>query len=71
MFGIRVIRMRDRHHLDLQELVLADHAARIAARGTRFRAEARRQRGEAQRQLRFIDDLVARPYWSAALPRSE
>jgi hypothetical protein len=32
--------MRDLHHLDLVELVLADHAAGVAAGAARFRAEA-------------------------------
>jgi hypothetical protein len=41
----------DRDELDLPELVLAQHAAGIAAGRTCFRAEARRQRREAQRQL--------------------
>ncbi len=40
----------DRDQLDLVELVLAQHAARVAAGRTGFRAEARGERGEAQRQ---------------------
>ena len=52
-------RRRDRHQLDLVELVLADHAARVLAGRARFGAEARRVGGEPQRQLGFLDDRFA------------
>ena len=62
---------RDRDHLDLHELVLAQHAARVAARRTRLRAEAGRQRRQAHRQVRRLDDLTRARGWSAAPRRSE
>ena len=49
----------DRDQLDLVELVLADHAARVLAGGARLGAEARRPGGEAQRQRLLVEDLVA------------
>ena len=39
--------------------MLADHAARVLARRTRFGAEARRERGDADRQLGLVGDLLA------------
>ena len=51
--------MHDLHHLDLVELVLADHAARVLAVAARFRAEARRVRGQLDRQRVGGEDLVA------------
>ena len=42
--------MHDLHHLDLVELVLADHAARVLAVAARLGAKARRVRGELDRQ---------------------
>ncbi len=51
--------MRDLHHLDLVELVLADHAARVLAVAPRLRAEARRVRGEPDRQRLRVEDLAA------------
>ena len=39
--------------------MLADHAARVLAGGTGFRAEARRAGGHAHGQARLIDDVVA------------
>ncbi len=49
----------DGDQLDLGELMLPDHAARVFARRAGFGAEARRAGGEAQRQLRFVDDGFA------------
>ena len=49
----------DRDQLDLVELVLADHAARVAPGRAGLGAEARGQRGEAQRQLVLGEDLLA------------
>ena len=51
--------MGDLHHLDLVELVLADHAARVATVAAGFRAEAGRVRGQLQRQVRLGDDFIA------------
>ena len=51
--------MDDLHQLHLVELVLADHAARVAAIGARFAAEARRVRHELHRQFFQRHDLVA------------
>ena len=48
----------DADQLDLVELVLADHAARVLAGGARLGAEAGRAGGEAQRQLLLVEDLV-------------
>ena len=39
--------------------MLADHAARVLARGAGLGAEARRPGGDAHRQLRLVDDLLA------------
>src|SRR5215472_3175604 len=50
--------MRDRDQLDLVELVLADHAARVLAGGARLGAEARRPRREAHWEPSFLDDLL-------------
>ena len=52
-------RRGDRDQLDLVELVLAEHAARVAAGRARLGAEARRQRGEAERQLGLVEDGFA------------
>jgi hypothetical protein len=49
----------DGDQFDLGELMLADHAAGILARGAGFGAEARRAGGEPHRQLRFVDDGFA------------
>jgi hypothetical protein len=56
---VALLGVHDLHHLDLVELVLADHAARVAAGAARFGAEAGRVRGQLQRQLRFGQHLVA------------
>ena len=57
VLGEALLGRGDGDQLDLGELVLADHAARVLAGGARFRAEARRPRGEAHRQLRFVEDF--------------
>jgi hypothetical protein len=49
----------DLHHLDLVELVLADHAARVAPGAAGLGPEARRVRGELDGQLGLGHDLVA------------
>ena len=59
MLGLRLFGRRDRHHLHLGELVLADHAARVASRRARLGAEAGGQRRETHRQRRLVDDAVA------------
>ena len=59
VLGLGLVRRRDGDHLDLVELVLADHAARVPARRARFRAEARRQRREAIGQIGFGEDAFA------------
>src|SRR5690606_10003718 len=48
--GIRIRGLHDLHHLDLVELMLADHAARVLAVGTRLGTEARRVRDVSARQ---------------------
>ena len=53
------LRRRDLHHLDLVELVLADHAARVLAVGAGLGAEAGRVRREPDRQRLGRHDLVA------------
>src|SRR6185437_13686098 len=54
----RAVRMRNRYQLDLGELMLADHAARVLAGGTSLGAEARGPGGDPQRQIGLLDDLV-------------
>ena len=49
----------DGDELDLGELMLPDHAARVFAGGAGLGAEARRAGGEPHRQLRFVDDGFA------------
>ena len=51
--------MDDLHQLDLVELVLADHAARVLAVGAGLAAEARGVADELERQPLERDDLVA------------
>ena len=55
----RLFGRRDRDQLDLPELVLADHAARVAPRRSRLGAEADGAGGEAQRQSLLVDDALA------------
>src|SRR3546814_3859239 len=50
LFGVRLFRRRDTDQLDLAELVLPDHAARVAAGGARPGPEAGRPRGETEGQ---------------------
>ena len=52
----RLLRADVDDHLDLLELVHAEHAARVAARRARLAAEARRERAVADRQL--LEDLA-------------
>ena len=59
VFGGRLFRARDRDQFDLLELVLADHAAGVAAMAAGFGAETHRMRGHAQRQRGVFDDAVA------------
>ena len=54
-----LLRRGDRDQLDLGELMLPDHAARVFACGARFGAEARRAGGDSARQLRFVKDGFA------------
>ena len=56
---VALLRRDDLYHLDLVELVLANHAAGITAIGTGFTAEARGMGGELERQTAGVDDLVA------------
>ncbi len=56
MLGLRLFRRRDRNQLDLGELMLADHAARVLAGRARLGAEARRAGGQTHRQCGFLDD---------------
>ena len=55
----RLLGRGDRDQLDLGELVLADHAAGVAAGRARLGAEARRAGGDAHRQLLFVEDELA------------
>ena len=50
--------MRDVHHFDLGELMLADIAARVLARRTRFRTETGRLGAIPLRQGFLVKDLV-------------
>ena len=59
VFGDRAFLVGDGDQLDLVELVLAQHAAGVAAGRARFRPEARGERGEPQRQPVMRDDLLA------------
>src|SRR5215831_2316448 len=45
-------------HLDLVELMDAEHPARVAARGARLAPEVRRERRVAERQLLGVEDLA-------------
>ena len=59
MLVLAGLRRRDRNQFDFCKLMLADHAAGIAASRARFGAEAWRQRGQPHRQFFFIDDRFA------------
>ena len=52
-------RFDDLHHFDLVELMLTDHATRIAAGRARLATEARRMGDELQRQLLGIENLAS------------
>src|SRR5579871_2001706 len=58
MLVLALLGRRDRNELDLGELVLADHAARVLAGGTGLGAEARRERREAHRQFGLVGDCL-------------
>ncbi len=70
VFGKAGLGRGDRHHLDLLELVLAQHPRGVLARRPRLRAETLGMGGHAQGQRRFFDSDSPRPCWSASLPRS-
>src|SRR5690349_4342764 len=55
----RLLRRRDRDELDLVELMLAQHAARVATSTAGFGTEAGGECGEAQRQFFYADDGLA------------
>src|ERR1700722_15586869 len=59
VLGARLLGRRDRHELDLFELVLTDHAPRVLARGPRFRPKGQSSGGEPHRQGSFVDDALA------------
>src|SRR5690606_16641793 len=52
------VRVGDLHHFDLVELVLADHAAHVAAARTGFGTEARRMRRQLQGKRVDRDEAV-------------
>ena len=54
LFGVH-----DLHHFDLVKLVLADHAARVAAVAAGFGAEARGVGGQLDGQFGFLHDCIA------------
>src|SRR5579863_2976857 len=56
MLVLRLLGRGDRDELDLGELVLPDHAARILASGARLRPETRRAGGVTHRQRCFVED---------------
>ena len=58
MLGGGLLRRRDGDQLDLVELVLAEHPARVLARGPGLGAEAGGVRREAHGQLALVDDLA-------------
>ncbi len=58
MLGLRLIGRGDGNHLDLGELMLAQHASRILTRRARFGAEAERMGGKAFRQVALDKDTV-------------
>jgi len=59
MFGERLLRRRDRHHFDLEKLMLANHPARVAPGGPGLGAKTIGAGGEAERELRFVENGVA------------
>ena len=56
---VRLIRMRDPDQLDLVELMLTNHPARVLAIRPGFGTKARRMRSELERQVAHRNDLVA------------
>jgi hypothetical protein len=56
---VALLGVDDLHHLDLVELVLADHAARVAPGAAGLGAEAGRVGRELDRQLRLGHHFVA------------
>ena len=58
MFGLGVLGAGQGDHLDLFELVLAQHAPGVLAGGTRFGTEALGPGGVATRQGGLVGDLV-------------
>ena len=67
LFGVAGLGVGDRDHLDLLELVLAQHAGRVLAGAAGFRAETQRLRRHPDRQLALLQRLRPPP---ASLPRS-
>ena len=58
MLGIAVFGLDDGNQLHLGELMLAQHAARIAPGTAGFRTETGRKRGQAQGQIGFAEDFL-------------
>ena len=58
LLGAAVLGPGDRHHLDLLELVLAEHARGVLARRPRLRAEALGMGGHPHRQRALVEDLA-------------
>ena len=59
--GVRLLGSRDVHELDLVELMLADHAARVLAVGAGLGPEARRVRHQPHRQREGGHDVPVGP----------
>jgi hypothetical protein len=59
VLGLGLLGRRDADQLDLRELVLADHPARVPARRPGLRAEAGGVGGQADRQPSLVQDLAA------------
>ena len=57
LFVVAGLRMNDRHHFHLLELVLAQHARRILARTARFRPEAQGVRRHPDWQSCLFQDI--------------
>src|SRR3569833_341299 len=57
--AIGILGPHDLHQLDLLELMLAYHAARVLTVGARLAAEARRVRDISARHVRGLDDHIA------------
>jgi hypothetical protein len=65
--GVAVLGVGYLHHLDLVELVLADHAARVAPGAAGLGAEAGAVRRQLDRQLRGVQDALAHAVGQADL----